>query len=55
MLDEGFGLFGNRVPVWTLKFNFGISSLLGEGNGVVSIERRIATEENVDYDGCAER
>ena len=53
--NEGFGLFGNRVPVRTLKFNFGISDLLGEGSGVVSSKRGVAAEEDVGDDGCAER
>jgi len=53
--DEGFGLFRNRVPAWTLKFNFGIGSLLGEGGGIASIERRVATKENVSDNGCTER
>ena len=52
--DEGFGLFGNGVPVRTLKFDFGIGGLLGEGGGV-GTERGVATEENVGDDGCAER
>ena len=42
--DERFGLFGNRVPVRTLKFDFGVGSLLGEGGGVVSTERGVAAE-----------
>jgi len=37
--DEGFSLFGNGVPVWTLKFDFGIGGLLGKGGGVVDTER----------------
>jgi len=37
--DEGFGLFGNRVPVRTLKFYFGIGGLLGEGGGIVGTKR----------------
>jgi len=52
--DEGFNLFGNGVPVRTLKFNSGIGGLLGEGGGVIGTERGIATEENVGDDGCAE-
>ena len=52
--DEGFGLFGNGVPVRTLEFDFGIGGLLGEG-GVVGTERGVATEENVGDDGCVER
>jgi len=52
--DEGFGLFGNGVPVQTLKFDFGIGGL-GEGGGVVGTERGVATEENIGDDGCAER
>jgi len=52
--DEGFGLFGNGVSVRTLKFDFGIGGLLGEG-GVVGTERGVATEEDVGDDGCAER
>jgi len=40
--DEGFGLFGNGVPVRTLKFDFGIGGLFGEGGGVVGTERRVA-------------
>ena len=47
MLDERFGLFGNRVPVWTQKFDFGISGLLGEGDSVVGMEIGVATEENL--------
>jgi len=47
MLDERFGLFGNRVPVWTQKFDFGISGLLGEGDSVVGTEIGVATEENL--------
>jgi len=42
--DERFGLFRNRVPVRTLKFNFGIGGLLGEGGGVVSTERGVTAE-----------
>jgi len=42
--DERFGLFRNRVPVRTLKFDFGVGSLLGEGGGVVSTERGVAAE-----------
>jgi len=53
--DEGFSLFGNGVPVRTLKFDFGIGCLLGEGGGVVGTERGVATEGNVGDDGCAER
>jgi len=53
--DEGFGLFGNGVPIRTLKFDFGIGGLLGEGGGVVGTERGVATEENIGDDGCAER
>ena len=53
--DERFGLFGNRVPVRTLKFNFEIGGLLGEGGGVVSMKRGVAAEEDVGDDGCAER
>jgi len=52
--DERFGLFGNRVPVRTLKFNFEIGGLLGEGGGVVSMKRGVAAEEDVGDDGCAE-
>ena len=37
--DERFGLFRNRVPVRTLKFDFGVGSLLGEGGGVVGTKR----------------
>ena len=53
--DEAFGLFGNGVPVRTLKFNFGIGGLLREGGSVVGTERGVATEENVGDDGYAER
>jgi len=53
-LDERFGLFGNRVPVWTQKFDFGIGGLLGEGDSVVGTEIGVATEENLGDDGCAE-
>jgi len=42
--DERFSLFGNRVPVRTLKFNFGIGVSLGEGGGVVCTERGVAAE-----------
>jgi len=53
--NEGFGLFGNRVPVRTLKFDFGIGGLLDEGSGVVSTKRGVSAEEDVGDDGYAER
>ena len=40
----GFGLFKNRVPIWTLKFDFGIDSLLSKGGGVVSMKRGVYCE-----------
>ena len=43
-------MFGNGFPVRTLKFDFGIGGLLGEGGGVVGTERGVATEESVGDD-----
>ena len=31
--DKGFSLTGNRVPVRTMEFEFGVRILLGEGGG----------------------
>jgi len=38
-LDKEFDFARNRVPVWTLKFNFGVSVLLGKGSGIVDTKR----------------
>jgi len=38
-LDKEFDLAGNRVPVRTLKFNFGVSVLLGKDSGIVDTKR----------------
>jgi len=39
-LDKEFDFARNMVPVRTLKFNFGVSILLGEGSGIVETKRR---------------
>ena len=36
--NEGSSLIGNRVPVRTLEFDFGIGVLLGEGDRVVCMK-----------------
>jgi len=41
-------LVRNRVPVRTLKFDFGVGILLGKGRSVVGTKRGAATEENED-------
>ena len=38
-LDKEFGFAENRVPVRTLKSNFGVSVLLGKGSGIVDTKR----------------
>jgi len=38
-LEKEFDLAGNMVPVRTLKFNFGVSILLGKGSGIVDTKR----------------
>jgi len=53
--EKEFGLIGNRVSVRTLKFNFGVGVLLGEGGGVVGTKREVAKEDNVGDDGCTTR
>jgi len=47
-LDKGFGLVRDKVPVRTLKFDFGVGILLGKGRSVVGTKRGAATEENED-------
>jgi len=53
-VDKVFSLIGNRVPVWTLGFDFGVSVLLGKGC-VVGTKNEVAAEENVGDDSCADR
>ena len=36
--DKGFGVTGNRVPVWTPEFQFRFGVLLGESGHVVRTE-----------------
>jgi len=38
-LDKEFDLARNRVPVRTLKFNFGVNILLGNGSGIFDTKR----------------
>jgi len=38
-LDRELGLIGNQLPAQTLKFNVGVSILLGKGSGVVMNRR----------------
>jgi len=33
--DKGFSLIGNRAPVRTMEFGFGVSVLLGKGGDVI--------------------
>ena len=37
--DKAFDLIRNRVPVRTLKFNFGIGVLLGGGGSMIDTKR----------------
>jgi len=53
--DKGLGFIRNEIQARTLKFNFGISILLGKGHGVVGTKRGVTAEENVRDNGCAER
>ena len=53
--DIRLGLIRNRVPIRTLKFNFGIGVLLGVGRGAVGTKRGLAAEENVGNHGCTGR
>jgi len=53
--DKGLGMIRNGIPVRTLKLNFGVDIMLGEGGGIVGMKRGVAAEESVDDDVCAER
>ena len=45
----------NGISVRTLKVDFGVDIMLGEGNGVVGMKREVAAKESVGDDVCVER
>jgi len=51
--NKGFDLIENWIPVWTLKFDFAVSVLLGKGGGLVCMKMGQTAEENAN--GCAQR
>jgi len=55
MLNKGLGIIRNRIPVQTLKVDFGVNIMLGKASGVISIKRGIAAKESIGNDSSAER
>ena len=45
----------NGISVRTLKVDFGVDIMLGEGSGVVGMKRGVAAKESVGDDVCRER
>ena len=48
-------MIGNQVPVQTLKSDFGVGVLLGDGGGVVGMKTEVATDEKIGEAAQRER
>ena len=55
MSDKGLGMIRNGIPVQTLKVDFWVDIMLGEGSGVVGMKRGVAAAKSIGDDVHAER